>query len=205
MATKTMPSRSAPPPTKVTKSSVPPNQTLYCSNLTDKLRKDDLRLSLYTLFSTYGPVLDVVALKTMKMRGQAHITFRDVHSSTQAMRALQGFEFFGKEMKIQYAKTKSDTISKLDGTFKMPSTQVQVSELQQSIFNAPPSSTNTGPTQSTSLKPPDGGAAGTSAEEGAKSPQGVKRRRDDESDDEDAPMDEDDDGDAPMEDSSEED
>jgi len=57
-----------------------------------------LRLSLYTLFTTYGPVLDVVALKTMKMRGQAHIVFRDVQTATQAMRALQGFEFFGHEM-----------------------------------------------------------------------------------------------------------
>ncbi len=50
------------------------------------------------LFSTYGPVLGVIALLTPKMRGQAHIVFRDIQSSTQAMRALQGFEFFGKEM-----------------------------------------------------------------------------------------------------------
>jgi RNA recognition motif-containing protein len=34
----------------------------------------------------------------MKMRGQAHVVFRDVDSSTQAMRALQGFTFFGKDM-----------------------------------------------------------------------------------------------------------
>jgi U2 small nuclear ribonucleoprotein B'' len=47
------------------------------------------------LFSTYGPVLDVVALKTMKMRGQAHIVYRDIQTATQAMRALHGFEFFG--------------------------------------------------------------------------------------------------------------
>lgn len=72
--------------------------SLYCTNLPDKLQKQDLRLSLYTLFSTYGPVLDVVALKTAKMRGQAHIVFRDIQTSTQAMRALQGFDFFGKEM-----------------------------------------------------------------------------------------------------------
>lgn len=50
------------------------------------------------LFSTYGPVLDVIALKTMKMRGQAHIVYRDTQGSAQAIRALQGFEFFGKEM-----------------------------------------------------------------------------------------------------------
>ena len=72
--------------------------SLYLTNLPDKLQKPDLRMSLYTLFSTYGPVLDVVALKTKKMRGQAHIVFRDVQTSTQAMRALQGFDFFGKEM-----------------------------------------------------------------------------------------------------------
>lgn len=71
---------------------------LYCTNLPEKLQKTDLRLSLYTLFSTYGPVLDVVALRTKKMRGQAHVVFRDTQASTQAMRALQGFDFFGKEI-----------------------------------------------------------------------------------------------------------
>lgn len=50
------------------------------------------------LFSTYGPVLDIVALKNMKMRGQAHVVFRDTQASSQAMRALQDFEFFGKRM-----------------------------------------------------------------------------------------------------------
>jgi U2 small nuclear ribonucleoprotein B'' len=76
----------------------PPNQTLYVQNLNDKIRKPDLRLSLYTLFGTYGVVLDVVALKTRKERGQAFIAFRDVASATQAMRALDGFNFFGKDM-----------------------------------------------------------------------------------------------------------
>lgn len=75
-----------------------PNHTLYCSNLPDKLQKDDLKQALYMLFSTYGAVLDIIALKTPKMRGQAHVLFRDVNSSTQAMRALQGQDFFGKEM-----------------------------------------------------------------------------------------------------------
>merc|ERR1712093_467931 len=70
-----------------------PNQTLYVTNIpSSKIQKSDLRISLYMLFSTYGPVLDVVALKTMEMRGQAHIVYRDVQTATQAMRALQGFE-----------------------------------------------------------------------------------------------------------------
>ncbi|KAF2854613.1 U2 small nuclear ribonucleoprotein B [Plenodomus tracheiphilus IPT5] len=105
--------------TAVAKQAVP-NRTLYVRNLPDKLAKEDLKRNLYMLFATYGVILDVVALKTMKMRGQAHVVFRDIDSSTQAMRALQGFTFFGKDMQIAYAKTKSDTVAKLDGTYQMP-------------------------------------------------------------------------------------
>lgn len=77
----------------------PPNQTLYITNLpSSKIQKSDLRVALYALFSTYGPVLDIVTLRTMKMRGQAHIVFRDIETATQAMRSTQGMEFFGKEI-----------------------------------------------------------------------------------------------------------
>ncbi|KFY21959.1 hypothetical protein V493_06960 [Pseudogymnoascus sp. VKM F-4281 (FW-2241)] len=140
-----MPPKAPPPAPAAGKaaSTYPPNQTLYITNLpSSKIQKYDLRLSLYTLFSTYGPVLDVVAMKTMKMRGQAHVVFRDAQTATQAMRALRGFEFFGYELDIQYAKSKSDTIAKLDGTFHKPAAaagEVTATELQQSIFNAPPS------------------------------------------------------------------
>jgi RNA recognition motif-containing protein len=89
----------APPGTKGSRPTYAPNQTLYITNLpSSKIQKDDLRRELYTLFSTYGSVLDVVALKTPKMRGQAHVTYKDVQTATQAMRALQKFEFLGKEM-----------------------------------------------------------------------------------------------------------
>ncbi|KAI9752502.1 MAG: U2 snRNP complex subunit msl1 [Lichina confinis] len=206
MATKTIPSRTVQPTSSSANPAVPPSQTLYVSKLPEKIQKADLKTALYMLFSTYGPVLDVVALKTMKMRGQAHVVFRDIQTSTQAMRSLQGFEFFGKEMKIEYAKTKSDYVAKLDGTYKMPSTAagaVTATELQQSIFNAPPSlavgSTAPGVSAAT-LKPPPNEAAAKDQEDEAKSPQGVKRRRDDESDEEEAPMEEDED--EPMEGSS---
>ncbi|KAL8674668.1 MAG: hypothetical protein Q9168_000900 [Polycauliona sp. 1 TL-2023] len=205
MDSKPMPSHNGPP-AKTAQPVGVPNQTLYLKNLSDKLQKSDLRLSLYTLFSTYGPVLDVVALKTKGMRGQAHVVFRDVQASTQAMRALQGFDFFGKEMRIQYGKGKSDAIAKLDGTYRMPSTavnQVAGTELQQSIFNAPPSSTSLG----AGPPAPSSKVAGAQLHEpnaDDKEPHGVKRGRDEESDDEGAPMEEDD-SDAPMDASSDED
>ena len=75
-----------------------PNQSLYIQNLPEKFQKDDLRRALYMLFSSYGPVLDVNSKKTASMRGQAHVLFRDVQSASQAMRACQGFDFFGREM-----------------------------------------------------------------------------------------------------------
>ncbi|KAL8855516.1 MAG: hypothetical protein Q9178_007836 [Gyalolechia marmorata] len=200
-----MPSHNGPPQ-KPVQPAGSPNQTLYLKNLPDKLQKNDLRLSLYTLFSTYGPVLDVVALKTKGMRGQAHIVFRDVQASTQAMRALQGFDFFGKEMNIQYGKGKSDAIAKLDGTYRMPSAtvnQVNGTELQQSIFNAPPSSAPlTAPPPASLPKPPE--AQPNVPNVDGDEPHGVKRGRDEESDEEGAPMEEDD-SDAPMEASSDED
>jgi len=192
-----MPPKGAPPNSTVAKkvTTYPPNQTLYITNLpSSKIQKYDLRLSLYTLFSTYGPVLDVVALKTMKMRGQAHIVFRDIQTATQAMRALQGFDFFGFEIQIQYAKSKSDTIAKLDGTFHKPAAaagEVTATELQQSIFNAPPSAIAAATTSAATLKPPPT-SGNQSLEEGTSpvSMAGQKRRRD-EADEEEEESDED--------------
>ncbi|PVH88217.1 RNA-binding domain-containing protein [Cadophora sp. DSE1049] len=184
-----------------------PNQTLYVTNIpSSKIQKSDLRISLYMLFSTYGPVLDVVALKTMKMRGQAHIVYRDVQTATQAMRALQGFELFGMQIQIQYAKSKSDVIAKLDGTFRMPSAaagEVTATELQKSIFDAPPSAATTAPATGGTLKPPPGPNADQTMED-ARSPTtsvaGQKRRRDEESEPE-----EDSEGDVAMDEDSDDD
>ncbi|KAI1192437.1 hypothetical protein F5X97DRAFT_337555 [Nemania serpens] len=154
--------RVAPPKPTIKTPPIPPNQTLYITNLPSaKINKADLKTALYLLFSTYGPVLDVVALKTTKMRGQAHIVFRDIHAATQAMRSLDGFQFLGKELKIQYAKSKSNTIAKLDGTYKLSGSaaaDVEMTEIQQSIFNAPaPTSSTTSvgpPTHGLPAKPP---------------------------------------------------
>ncbi|KAK8925389.1 hypothetical protein H634G_10896 [Metarhizium anisopliae BRIP 53293] len=166
---------------------IPPNQTLYVTNLpSSKIQKADLRTALYLLFSTYGPVLDVVALKTMSMRGQAHIVYRDVQTATQAMRSLEGQEFLGRQLKIQYAKSKSHFVSKLDGTFKMPSASgaavVEQTQLQQSIFNAPP------PGSAAPAKPP---AAVDHVMNDAGTPEsrGQKRGREDEGEGEDSESD----------------
>jgi RNA recognition motif-containing protein len=47
-----------------------PNHTLYINNLNEKIKKDVLKKLLYMLFSQYGKVVQIVACKGIKMRGQ---------------------------------------------------------------------------------------------------------------------------------------
>ena len=98
---------------------VPPCETVYINNLNDRINIDELTKSLYAIFSQFGPIMDVVARKTLKMRGQAFVVFRDISSATTAVRQMQGFPFYDKPMRLSYAKTKSDATAKLDGTFEL--------------------------------------------------------------------------------------
>lgn len=163
--------------------SIPPQQTIYINNLYEKINKQgksvpfsadgvvsdqdrnpqwpsvhaELKKCLYAMFSQFGKILDVVCLKTLKLRGQAWIVFTDVAAATNALRTMQGFDFFGKPLvrhwaaitgsqpltgllghatyrarsevgtdggplasqQITYAKSKSDAVAKIDGTFKL--------------------------------------------------------------------------------------
>ncbi|CAO2824385.1 unnamed protein product [Amaranthus hypochondriacus] len=98
-------------------SDVPPNQTIYINNLNEKIKLDELKKSLNAVFSQFGKILEVLAFKTLKHKGQAWVVFEEVSSATNALRQMQGFPFYDKPMRIQYAKTKSDVIAKADGTF----------------------------------------------------------------------------------------
>ena len=90
-------------------------------------------------------VLEVIALRRDGLRGQAWVIFDDVQAATAALQAEQGFTFFGKELKLAYAKESSDRISKRDGTYvpkakrskKTPETQdAQESTTSQTTSNA---------------------------------------------------------------------
>ncbi|KAG2327582.1 hypothetical protein Bca52824_010310 [Brassica carinata] len=96
---------------------IPPNQSIYIKNLNERIKKEELKRSLYCLFSQFGRILDVVALKTPKLRGQAWVAFSDVTAATNAVRQMQNFPFYDKPMRIQFAKEKSDCIAKEEGTF----------------------------------------------------------------------------------------
>jgi len=47
-----------------------PTQTLYVNNINEKVKKNVLRKLLAMLFSQYGRVIQVIASKGLKLRGQ---------------------------------------------------------------------------------------------------------------------------------------
>ena len=109
----------------------PPNQTLYIRGLNDKISKAQLRHLLYCLFSPYGNILDIVALKTMKMRGQAFIVFEGIQESSAAMKALQGFSFLDRPMTIQYARGRSNVLNVVQGSYSTTSSLKRPGEILQ--------------------------------------------------------------------------
>merc|ERR1712217_64651 len=103
-----------------------PNQTIYLKNLNEKLSKEDTKKALYAIFGQFGKILEIVSFKTNKLRGQAWITFSNISSATNALKTMQGFILFDKSLVIQYAKTKSDLVAKIEGTYTARDNKKQI-------------------------------------------------------------------------------
>lgn len=86
-----------------------PKQTLYLKNLNEKIHPEKTKLLLYTIFSRYGRVLDVICKKRMKLRGQAWVVFENVPDAILAKEKLSGKFLCKKELIINFAKTQSDS------------------------------------------------------------------------------------------------
>lgn len=85
-------------------------------NLEERIRIDQLKESLEELFSEYGNILEIVAKRNLKAKGQAFIVFDNEDSAATAIEEIQGFELFDKPMSLAFAKTKSDAIVKTQGS-----------------------------------------------------------------------------------------
>ncbi|CAN0148903.1 unnamed protein product [Ascophyllum nodosum] len=93
------------------------SHTIYVNNLNEKIKKPLLKKSLHSVFSQFGKIIDIVACRGLKLRGQAWVVFAEKSMATNALRQMQGFPFFEKKMRIQFAKTESDMITKKSGTY----------------------------------------------------------------------------------------
>ena len=82
----------------VANTTVAQSQTLYINNLNEKIKKDVLKKILYMIFSQYGKVIEIIACKGLKLRGQAWVVYDNVNSAINAMRGKQNFNVYGKPM-----------------------------------------------------------------------------------------------------------
>ncbi|TFK70095.1 RNA-binding domain-containing protein [Pluteus cervinus] len=107
------PADAAPPPQESDEDAC---ETLYIQNLNEKIKPDVIKASLRGLFKSYGEVLDVVAHKNLRMRGQAFVSFDSKESATKALKDVQRFPLYSKPMQISFARSRSDAVvKKLDG------------------------------------------------------------------------------------------
>ena len=71
-----------------------------------------MKQTLRSLFKTYGEVLDVVAHKNLRMRGQAFVSFSSTDIAKKAQREVNRFPLYNKPMQITFARTRSDAVVK---------------------------------------------------------------------------------------------
>jgi U2 small nuclear ribonucleoprotein B'' len=97
------------------------SETLYIQNLNENVKVDGdylplmlppeglnvfsvLKASLRGLFKSYGEVLDVVAHSSLRMRGQAFVSFENAEVAKKAMKEVKGFPLYSKPMvSVPYA------------------------------------------------------------------------------------------------------
>ncbi|KAJ4257445.1 hypothetical protein NW762_008569 [Fusarium torreyae] len=93
-----------------------PISTVYVQNLEERVKLETLIDALRTIFSEFGHVVDVVAKKNLRAKGQAFIVFDKPESAQDAIEEIDGFELFDKPMKLALARTRSDKTIELNGS-----------------------------------------------------------------------------------------
>lgn len=103
-------------------------------NLEESIKIPQLKEALTEIFSEYGNVIDLVAKKNLKAKGQAFIVFEDTESAERAIQEVQGFELFDKPMSLDFAKTKSDVTVKREGTSEDFETHKRRRKAEKGLF-----------------------------------------------------------------------
>lgn len=67
-----------------------------------------MKEALTLVFKHYGPILDIIAKSSLKRKGQAFIVFDKEQSVLNSVEEMNGFEMYGKAMRVSRAKTHSD-------------------------------------------------------------------------------------------------
>ncbi|CAE6537079.1 unnamed protein product [Rhizoctonia solani] len=102
------------PPAIVPETGLPVDatETLYIQNLNEKVKIEQMKSTLRSLFKGYGKILDVVAHGNLRMRGQAFVSFESKEVAAKALKEVKNFPLYAKPMQISFAKTRSDAVVK---------------------------------------------------------------------------------------------
>lgn len=95
------------------------HSTLYVNNINDTISKSKISYVLNRLFGRYGSVAEIRLRKSLKMKGQAFVTYKDKESCDKALAKLQGRPVFKKPIKITHAKAASDAYLLLVGDIEL--------------------------------------------------------------------------------------
>jgi RNA recognition motif-containing protein len=90
--------------------------SVYVQNLEERVKLESLVDALRTIFSEFGNVVDIVAKKNLRAKGQAFIVFDNAESAQEAIEEINGFELFDKPMKLALARSRSDKTVELTGS-----------------------------------------------------------------------------------------
>uniref|UniRef100_A0A8H7N6V4 RRM domain-containing protein n=1 Tax=Bionectria ochroleuca TaxID=29856 RepID=A0A8H7N6V4_BIOOC len=91
-----------------------PVSTVYVQNLEERVKPDALTYALRAIFEEFGNVVDIVAKKNLKAKGQAFVVFDDLQSAQTAIEEVQGFPLFDKPLRVAMARSKSDKTVELN-------------------------------------------------------------------------------------------
>ncbi|PTB71026.1 RNA-binding domain-containing protein [Trichoderma citrinoviride] len=93
-----------------------PISTVYVHNLEERVKPEVLTEALKTIFSEFGNVVDIVAKRNLKAKGQAFVVFDQPSAAHNAVEEVEGFELFGKPMRVAMARMQSDKTVEMHGS-----------------------------------------------------------------------------------------
>ncbi len=111
------------------KSKEKPCETLYIKNLNEKIKIDELKEALDKEFSQFGEIIEIRVRNTIRLKGQAFISFKTKEESINAKKNLNDKLFLNKKLIIEFAKTPSDSILLLQG--KLTNNQKKIKDLSR--------------------------------------------------------------------------
>lgn len=89
--------------------------SLYLRGIDEKIKIPVLEEAIRKVCEPLGEIVEVIAKKNLRARGQAFVVFSNVDDADDAREFLQEETLFGRKIIVDFAKSKSDAVVKMEG------------------------------------------------------------------------------------------